>query len=245
MTAPQRALKLFGVGQTGKKPVIGILGGVCSGKSTVAAELARLGCKVIDADKIAHQLLNRKRVRKKIISLFGREVLNPVRNKASNGVNAGGKISRRKLADVVFSDGDKLKLLNSLIHPLVLAKTEQLIKQYNRLPRTKAIVLDMPLLVEVGWHKRCNRLIFVDCNRQKRLKRAEKTGFFTKNQFKTRENFQISLDKKARISDNIIDNNSDLSILRRRRTTKDESALVRQVAEVFSRIVSRTNLVQR
>lgn len=196
------------------KPVIGILGGVCSGKSTVAAEFARLGCKVIDADKIAHRLLDKKTVRKKIIDLFGQAILNTT-----------GKISRRKLADVVFAGKKKLMMLNKIIHPLVLAKTEQLIKQYNSQSGTKAIVLDMPLLAEVGWHKHCDRLIFVDCKRQKRLKRAEKSGLFAKNQLK-RENFQISLDKKARISDNTIDNNSDLS------------ALVRQVAEVFSRITN-------
>jgi dephospho-CoA kinase len=214
--APYSALNERATKGRHHKPVIGILGGVCSGKSAVAAEFARLGCSVIDADKIAHRLLDKKTVRKKIIDIFGQAIL-----------NAAGKISRRKLADVVFSDGDKLKLLNNLIHPLVLTKTEQLIKQYNSQPGTKAIVLDMPLLAEVGWHKHCDRVIFVECNRQKRLKRAEKSGLYVKNQLK-RENFQISLDKKARISDNTIDNNSDLS------------ALVRQVAEVFSRILKNS-----
>jgi dephospho-CoA kinase len=223
------------------RPIIGILGGVCSGKSTVAAEFARLGCKVIDADRIAHQLLGKKTVRKKIIKLFGRKIL-----------NTAGEISRRKLANIVFADKDKILMLNKIIHPLVLARAEKLIKQYNHRRRIKAIVLDMPLLIEVGWHKRCDRLIFVNCSRPRRLERllrsgyvaltkaerAEKTPLFAKKWLKTRENFQIPLDKKVRICDNTIDNNSDLSVLRSRHTTKDESSLVRQVAEVFSRVVN-------
>jgi len=227
LTPQEQALKLHGVGKSPKKPIIGILGGVCSGKSTVAAEFASLGCKVIDADKIAHRLLDGKTVKKKLIALFGIKILvvrqahHPERSRR----DAVKKIDRRKLAEVVFANRKKLMLLNKIIHPLVLAGAERLIKQYNRRPSIKAIVLDMPLLVEVGWHKRCNRLIFVDCKRKKRLKRAEKMPFFAKNWLKTRENFQIPLDKKARISDNTVDNNSDLS------------SLVRQVAEIFSRIL--------
>jgi len=202
------------VGSSGKKPIIGILGGVGSGKSTVAAEFAKLGCKVIDADRIAHQLLERKSVKERIISVFGEDILGPA-----------GKIDHKKLADIVFADADKLSSLNDIVHRLVLARAEQLINRYNRQNQVKAIVLDMPLLVEVGWAKRCDKLIFVDCKRQIRLKRAKQRGFFDENQLKNRENFQISLDNKASITDNIIDNNSGFS------------ALARQVAYVFSHIV--------
>ena len=85
-------------------------------------------------------------------------------------------------------------------------------------------MLDMPLLVEVGWDKRCDKLIFVDCEQKLRLDRAKKMGF-DKNQVKIRENFQISLDKKANVVDNTIENNSDFS------------ALAQQVAKIFSYIV--------
>jgi len=203
------------VGKVAKKPIIGVLGGIYSGKSTVAAEFAKLGCKVIDADKIAHELLQKKAVREKIVSLFGRAIL-----------NSAGKIDHKNLAKVVFADAGKLSSLNKIIHPFVLKRAEGLIKQYNRQRPVKAIVLDMPLLVEIGWSKRCDRLIFVDCKRQIRIDRAEKMGVFDENQIKIRENFQISLDNKAGIADNVIDNNSDFS------------ALVRQVADIFSYIVN-------
>jgi len=198
------------VGNIGEKPIIGILGGIGSGKSAVAAEFAKLGCKVIDADKIAQELLDRNTVKEEIVGLFGEAVL-----------DSSGRIERKKLAGVVFADGDKLASLNRIIHPLVLARTQELIEQYNRQNQVKAIVLDMPLLVEVGWAKRCDRLIFVDCEQKIRAERAKKKDF-DKNQIKIRENFQISLDNKAGIADNTIENNSDFS------------ALVRQVADIFT-----------
>ncbi len=201
------------MGKAGKKPIIGILGGIASGKSTVAAELVKLGCKAIDADKIAHELLEIKAVKEKILSLFGPAIL-----------NSTGKVDRKKLAEIVFTDAEKLASLNGIIHPFVFHQAEKLIKKYNSQKKVKAIVLDMPLLVEVGWAKRCDKLIFIDCEPKLRAKRAKKMGF-NKNQLKFRENFQISLDKKVKLTDNIIENNSGFS------------ALVRQVADIFSYIV--------
>jgi len=190
------------------------MGGIGSGKSTVAAEFAKLGCKIIDADKIAHELLENSPVKEKILASFGRAVL-----------DSAGKIDHSKLADIAFSDADKLSALNKIIHPLVLKRAEELIKQYNCQNQVKAIVLDMPLLMEVGWAKRCDKLIFVDCRRQLRAERAKKLGIFNENQQKIRENFQISLDNKADIADNIIDNNSGFS------------ELAEQIADIFSCIM--------
>jgi dephospho-CoA kinase len=84
----------------------------------------------------------------------------------------------------------------------------------------------MPLLIEVGWAKRCDNLIFIDCERKLRTDRAKKTGLLDEHAIKFRENFQISLDKKAMLADNKIDNNSDFS------------TLVRQVADIFSRVIN-------
>ena len=97
-------------------------------------------------------------------------------------------------------------------------------EKYKQQNHVKAIVLDMPLLVEVDWDKRCDKLIFINCEKKLRLKRAKKLGF-DENQVKIRENFQISLDNKASVADNTIDNNSDFSVL------------TRQVKDIFSYIV--------
>jgi len=206
-------LNFLAVGNARRKPVIGILGGIGSGKSTVAAEFAKLGCEVIDADKIAHKLLDQPEVRQRIVGLCGKGIL-----------DSAGKIDRKKLSDTVFADAQRLSSLDKIIHPLVLKRAEELIDLYKRRGGVKAIVLDIPLLAEVGWAKRCDKLIFVDCRRRIRIDRVKKLGIFDKNQLKIRENFQISLDKKAKLADNIVDNNSDFS------------ALVKQVANIFSHI---------
>jgi len=202
------------VSTSAKKPIIGILGGIGSGKSAVAAEFAKLGCKVIDADQLAHSLLDEPEVQPQIISLLGEDILEPT-----------GKISRNKVAGIVFADAEKLSSLNNIIHPLVLSRTEQLIERYNCQNDVKAIVLDMPLLIEVGWERHCDKLIFIDCDEQTRTKRMEKTGLFDKNKLKMRENFQISLDIKASIAENTIDNSSGYE------------ALTKQVVEIFSEII--------
>jgi dephospho-CoA kinase len=200
----------------GKKPVIGVLGGMYSGKSTVTAELAKLGCAVIDADSISHQLLDEKDVLAKVVRVFGKEILDDK-----------GKIDRSALANRVFGDPAKLETLTGILHPLVMARVEQLTAQYDTQPAVRAIALDMPLLLEVGWEKRCDHIIFVDCAPPLRLERAKKTGVFDADQLKIRENLQISLDKKKRIADNIVDNNSDLS------------GLSKQIACIFSTIVDK------
>jgi len=201
--------------KTGTKPIIGILGGIGSGKTTVANAFAKAGCKVIDADKIAHELLEQKDVKSSIINIFGKAIL-----------TIEGKINRKKLADVVFEDSGKIKAINGIIHPLVLAQVEALISEYNTQNQVKAIVLDMPLLAEVGWEKRCNKLIFVDCKADLRLKRTMKNGILNESQLKRRENFQISLDKKKGIADNVLDNNSDCE------------ALAKRVADILSDVVN-------
>ncbi len=216
LTAGRERIKLTGVSTIGKKPIIGILGGIGSGKSTVAKEFGKLGCGVVDADKLAHDLLDEDGVREEIVGLFGREVC-----------NSSGIIDRRKLADVAFADAKKLRLLNNVIHPRVMERAEALIRLYNGQSELKAIVLDIPLLAEVGWEKRCDKLIFVQCDGRLRAERAKKNGIFNENQRRIRENFQISLDNKASLADNIIYNNSDFS------------ELVRQVANIFTSILER------
>jgi dephospho-CoA kinase len=207
------------MGRQKSKPIIGILGGIASGKSTVAREFAKLGCAVIDADEIAHDLLNEPTIAGKVIDQFGQGIL-----------DEAGSIDRKKLGDIVFADARKLELLNRILHPSVLGCVEQMIEQFEHDSQVKAIVLDMPLLMEIGWHKRCDRLIFVDCKAEIRLQRARELGILDEAQMKIRENFQIFLDSKAGLADNMIDNNSGYS------------TLVGQVADIFYSIVSSRQL---
>ncbi|MDD5011566.1 MAG: dephospho-CoA kinase [Phycisphaerae bacterium] len=198
-----------------KKPIIGILGGIASGKSTLAKELENQGCAVIDADAIAKQLLQTDDVKKQIRDRFGGGVF-----------DTAGQVDKAKLAEMVFTGTASVEAINAIVHPKVLKRTEELIAQYQNDPAVKAVVLDIPLLLETGWEKRCDKLIFVDCSRPARLERASKKGVFDENQLKKRENFQISLDKKQKIAHYIVDNNKDLS------------ELTKQIGEIFPALIS-------
>ena len=181
-------------------------------------EFGRLGCAVIHADRIAHQVLQRPDVREQVVLALGEAIL-----------DASGRIDREKVASVVFGDPQKLSELNQIVHPPVLREVERLIAYYQDRTDVPAVVLDMPLLLEVGWADRCDRLIYIACDLQTRLARA---GALSPAEVLLRENLQISLDKKASVADNIIENNSDFS------------ALVRQIATIFSTVVKNRGGLQ-
>lgn len=192
------------------------MGGIGSGKSAAAACFSRLGCGLIDADRIAHECLRHPQVMEGITALFGSGILTET-----------GEVDRKKLASLAFASQANLDALTAIIHPLVLNRCEQLIQQYERDSAVSGVVLDMPLLVEVGWDKRCDALVFIDCRQTLRNQRISQKKGLDKEQQKKRENFQISLDKKKKMATFVIDNNSD------------ESELAKQVEKVFSAIRDR------
>jgi dephospho-CoA kinase len=197
-----------------KKTVIGILGGIASGKSTVARLLGRHGCAVIEADPIAHQLLEKPEIKDQLVGLFGQHIL-----------DENGRVNRAALAHLVFSDASALNRLNALIHPPVMAEIERQIAAYQHDPTVSAIVLDVPLLAEAGGLDLCDVLVFVDADRPVRLERLKKSGKFDENELKKREKFQISLDKKKQLAHYSVSNNSG------------DSDLAGQVAQLFSTII--------
>jgi dephospho-CoA kinase len=184
------------------KPIVGILGGIGSGKSTVANQFANLGCAVIEADKIAHDVIEEQGIIDTISAVFGSDVL------SSDGI-----IDRSKLAARVFEDAEQLEKLQTIVHPPVVEICQRLLTQYLSTPSVPAVILDVPLLLESGFDKRCNVLIFVESPPQQRFARAAARKGLTEDQIKKRENFQISLDKKRQIAHYIIKNNSGLSDL--------------------------------
>ena len=167
-------------------PVIGLAGGIGSGKSLVAGELAGLGCAVIDADKLAKYLRDLPQTR---------EIL---RAKMGDGIfGVYGGIDEKALSELVFgpdASEDALATLNSVVHPLVVDKCLELIGQYCREGQVRAVVLDAPLLLETGLESCCDVLIFVQ---------AEPGA-----QWVAREKNQISLDNKQELSDCVVENNS-------------------------------------
>jgi dephospho-CoA kinase len=177
--------------------LIGILGGVASGKSLVAQQLARLGAGVLDADRAGHEVLRLPQIEAAVRQRWGAEVFGP-----------DGRIDRRRLARVVFADPPdgprQRKFLEKLTHPEI---GRLLGRQAAALAGSgcTAAVLDAPLLLEAGWDRLCNRLVFVDAPRQTRLCRALARGW-SKEDFAVREEAQESLDFKRQRADVVLDN---------------------------------------
>ncbi len=177
--------------------VIGILGGVASGKSFVSGELARLGAGVLDADGAGHEVLRMPAIAAAARGKWGDEIFTP-----------DGQIDRKCLAQIVFSpppEGPRQrKYLEELTHPEIGRLLGQ---QARRLSEagTVAAILDAPLLLEAGWDKFCGRLIFVDAPRELRLRRALARGWSEK-EFAVREGAQGDLESKRGRADVVVDN---------------------------------------
>lgn len=185
-----------------KKPIIGLLGAPGSGKTTVADQLQQLGCAVIRADAINHELLRRAEIIEQISQWFGPSVL-----------DSQGFIDRRLLGDVVFSDESAREKLNSLLHPLVEKEEKTLLASHKQDKEVKAIVLDVPLLLEVGQENWCDALIYVFTDQSVRISRLETSRGWSAKKAKNVENSQLALDTKAKISEYSLCNNSSISDL--------------------------------
>lgn len=183
-----------------KNIVIGVTGSFGSGKSTVARLLAKGSAKIIDADKLAHKLsLPGKPVFKKIVRVFGRGV-----------IDGRGKLSRRKLAALVFADKSKVVKLNMMVHPEVIRRIKEEIKKSRR-----PVVLDAPLLIEAGMHKAVNKMVVVSINKKEQVRRLIKKYGFSRRHILQRLKFQIPLKRKARLADFIIDNSGSITETRK------------------------------
>lgn len=176
---------------------IGVIGGVASGKSLVTRLLAELGAGVFDADRVGHEVLRTKEIEEAVRQRWGPDVFGP-----------DGHVDRSRLAAVVFA-GDpaaslERKQLEQLLHPEI---GRRLASDAERMAAEglPAAVLDAPLLVEAGWKRYCDWLVFVDAPRHLRLARARARGW-SETEFAAREGVQDSLDLKRKHADVIVDN---------------------------------------
>lgn len=177
--------------------ILGLLGGVASGKSLVAGQLERLGAGVLDADRAGHEVLRMPEVERAARERWGEAVFGP-----------DGHIDRPKLAAIVFAPPPKgpeeRRFLEELTHPRIGRVLEEEAKGLAA-AGFPAAILDAPLLLEAGWDSLCDRLIFVDAPRQLRLARALARGWSEK-EFAGREGVQESLDSKRKRADVVVEN---------------------------------------
>jgi dephospho-CoA kinase len=187
------------------KPVIGLTGGVGSGKSAVGSVLRELGAGVIDADELAHEELTRKDVVDTVVEWWGSAVL-----------DGAGRIDRRRVGEMVFADAARRERLEQLLHPRVVARTRELVRRMALDPAIRAIVIDAPLLVEAELDEvLCDVVIFIDADEDVRQSRTKRYRGWSAGEHRRREGSQKPLDSKRDRADYIVTNNSTMDALRR------------------------------
>jgi dephospho-CoA kinase len=178
------------------RPVIGLLGGIGSGKSLVAAQLAKLGCTVVDADRIGHEVLSEPRIRKAILRKFGPDV-----------ADARGNLDRRKLGRRVFGNPADLAALERLVHPELWRRVRKAVAAAQR-TRTPAVVLDAALILEKGLDNLCSVMLYIDAPAAERRSRIMLTRGWSPSEVRRREACQVSLKTKRNRADDVVDNHT-------------------------------------
>jgi len=182
------------------KPVIGIVGGIGSGKSTVAGHFGSLGCGVIDADALARAALQDEEVKRQLVAWWGEGIL-----------DAAGRVDRKAVGRIVFDDDDALAKLESVVHPKVHAGRQRVRRQFETDDDLVAIVDDTPLLLEKQLDSEVDVLVYVDVPRDERLRRLRASRGWDEAELARREKKQLPLDIKRQRADYCIDNGVDAS----------------------------------
>lgn len=179
--------------------VIGLTGGIGSGKSTVSGVLADLGATVIDADKVGHQTLKPKTPAwHDIVAAFGRGVL-----------KENEEVDRAKLGQIVFSDPKALKQLNAIMHPRMAEMMRDMIAGLER-EGTKVVVLEAAILIEAGWLPLVDQVWVISVAEETAIQRLTRRNGMNEEQARARIHSQLSNEERAKYADVIIDTNCSL-----------------------------------
>jgi len=205
------------------KPVIGIAGGIGSGKSFVARLFRELGALVISSDDQVTEAYRDPEVRRALVAWWGADV-----------IRADGEINRKVIGAKVFANPEERKRLEALLHPRVHAARERAMAAGAAAnnPGVVAFVWDTPLLFETDLHRECDAVVFVDAPLETRLARVTQTRNWDAAELARRENSQWGLDRKRDFADYVISNTAGVDVARG------------QVQDVLSRILAKTNRQQ-
>jgi dephospho-CoA kinase len=174
---------------------VGLTGSIAVGKSFVSGALAGLGCHVADADQIAREVVEPGTVGlQRIVEAFG-----PV------ALREDGTLDRAALSAVIFADGEKRALMNSILHPLIMAEQDALLDRWEREDPRGVGVIDAALLVESGGHRRFDKLVVVHCRPEVQLERLMRRNGFTREEALARIGAQLPQEEKLKHADFAID----------------------------------------
>ena len=190
-----------------KKVVIGLTGGIGTGKSTVSQILKEKKFPVIDLDIISHKVIKFPKVVEKIVENFGKEVLEY--NNTGNWI-----ISREKLGRVIFGNREKRLILNSVMHPEILRIMREKILECKK--ENKIIFVEIQLLFEVQWEKEFDYILLVSAEKETQIKRILSRDNRSKEEALNIINSQMSLDEKKKRSDYVIENDGNIQDLEKK-----------------------------
>jgi dephospho-CoA kinase len=174
---------------------VGLTGGLASGKSFVGRVLADLGCYLIEADKLGHEVMApRGEAYAAIVKEFGPDIL-----------DEEGWISRRKLSGIVWHNPERLEKLSNIVHPPVQAREERLMAEIARLHPRAIAVVEAAILVETGRYKSFDKLIVATCTVEQQMERALERAAYSKEEILARLSRQLPLNEKLRVADYVID----------------------------------------
>lgn len=180
--------------------IIGLTGGIASGKSTVSASLRESGAIIIDADETSHQIIEPHRPAwEEIVERFGEEILNDDQT-----------INREKLGAIVFNRPDALQDLNRITHPRVMERFKEDLKRIGSTQPDAIVVLDVPLLYETHMERICDEVWVIWVDHETQIKRLMGRNGYTREEAVLRIASQMSLDEKANRADHIIDNRGSI-----------------------------------
>jgi len=182
--------------------IIGLTGGIGTGKSTVARFLAGLGARVIDVDRVGHRVLARNhRVRQRLVETFGEDILH------------GNMIDRSRLGRLVFADKRARKRLNGIIHPVMFEAVKRRVEKYRR-EGAEVVVLDAPLLLEAGWDRFVDEVWVTVASPETVNQRAKKRSGLSGAEVRARVRAQIPREEQAERGHVVIDTDCPLEELK-------------------------------
>lgn len=183
--------------------VIGLVGGIGSGKSTVAEELELLGCVVVDSDRAAREILMRPEIKTVLTGWWGAGI-----------VDGQGNVDRREVARIVFADPRERERLEQLVHPLIRQERDGVVARVAS-EGGGVVIVDAPLLFEAGVDRECEAVVFVEAPREARAERVSRRGWDA-GELERRESAQMPLEEKKRRSQYVVVNDGSREELRER-----------------------------
>ncbi len=195
---------------------VGLTGGLATGKSFVGEALGRLGCRVVRADEIGREVMEK-----------GGEAYGPVVREFGEGIlDAEGAIDRKRLAALVFDNPERLAALNAIVHPAVLRRQEEIFAAIAAEDPDAIVIWEAAVMIEAGTHTRMDKVIVTVCREDQQLERAVARGGLSREEALARIRRQMPLEEKRRYADYVID------------TSGSEGETLAQVERVYNLLQS-------